>query len=292
MSGVIPTSMQIEFPTPQRMSANLDLFEKYLGYLDEATDILILGQTLTTQPHGGGLGGAGAAKVQRGVERDIMDSDAKRLAPSISRDLMKPLIDLNFGPPSNPRAYPRLTFSLPEDEDLKVLAETYGVLADHGMPIGVEAIRRRYKIPKPAEAEQLLTPTQRITTRSQEPVGDPTGLDDFDTPDKLPPPKGTDDDDTNSRLAVHALRKGVPHPGSSNIAAEVWAEKLRKDWRAVMDPAMLPILAAIRRCNSFIELQVELDKIAEKQNMKPLVEQVRKALFNATLAGLGDLGLE
>lgn len=48
---------------------------------------------------------------------DILSSDAKRLATTLGRDLVKPTVDLNLGEPANGE-YPLLELALPDDTTL------------------------------------------------------------------------------------------------------------------------------------------------------------------------------
>lgn len=48
---------------------------------------------------------------------DILSSDAKRLATTLVRDLVKPTVDLNLGEPASGE-YPLLELALPDDTAL------------------------------------------------------------------------------------------------------------------------------------------------------------------------------
>ncbi len=154
--AVIPDSMVIEF-TEARQSGSADLYERFCDYLDRQVTKAVLGQTLTTETSRGG-GSRAAAEVHQTVRRDIMNSDARRLAATITHDLVKPIVDLNFGPRSR---YPQFTLGLPDDQDAKVFADTISELADRGLRISQKTVLDKLGLPEPQEGEPVLTPARR-----------------------------------------------------------------------------------------------------------------------------------
>ncbi len=51
------------------------------------------------------------AQVHNDVRVDILEADAKALANTLNRDLLRPYIDLNFGPQAD---YPRIELEVPK----------------------------------------------------------------------------------------------------------------------------------------------------------------------------------
>ena len=76
----------------------------------------MLGQTLTTETPRG-AGSRAAAQVHDAVRRDILAPTRGGSAQTLTRDLVKPIVDLNLGPQ---RRYPGLQFALPDDQDAKL----------------------------------------------------------------------------------------------------------------------------------------------------------------------------
>ncbi len=107
-AAIIPESMAIEFiESKGGGQRSHEMYQKFCEYLDKLVTIGILGQELTTQlPRG--AGSRAAAEVHDVVRRDIATDDARRVAATLNRDLVKPLIDLNRGPR---RRYPQITIS-------------------------------------------------------------------------------------------------------------------------------------------------------------------------------------
>ena len=156
-AAIIPESMVIEF-TEARQTGSSDLYERFCEYIDRQVSKAVLGQTLTTElPRG--AGSRAAAQVHEGVRRDILGADARRLAATLTRDLVKPIVDLNAGPQAR---YPQIQFALPDDQDAKTFADIVAELADRGLRVGQKAVLDRLGLPEPAADEAVLTAPGRV----------------------------------------------------------------------------------------------------------------------------------
>jgi len=154
-AAIIPDSMLIEF-TEARQNGSAELYQRFCEYLDAQVSKAVLGQTLTTDiPRGGGS--RAAAQVHDAVRRDILGADARRLAETIRRDLVKPIVDLNTGPQ---RRYPNVQLALPSDRDDKAFADMIAELADRGLRVGQRMILDRLGLPEAGAGEAVLTPAE------------------------------------------------------------------------------------------------------------------------------------
>lgn len=152
-AAIIPDSMLIEF-TEARQTGSIELYERFCEYLDRQVSKAVLGQTLTTDlPRG--AGSRAAAQVHDEVRRDILAADARRLGETLTRDLVRPLVDLNLGPQ---RLYPRLELTLPNDQTDKQFTDMVATLVDRGLRIGQQAVLDRLGLPAPAADEATLAP--------------------------------------------------------------------------------------------------------------------------------------
>ena len=152
-AAIIPDSMLIEF-TEARQTGSAELYERFCEYLDRQVSKAVLGQTLTTElPRGGGS--RAAAEVHDAVRRDILAADARRLSETLTRDLVKPMVDLNAGPQ---RRYPRIELVLPNDQDDQVFAGIIAELADRGLRIGQKTVLDRLGLPEAGADEAVLAP--------------------------------------------------------------------------------------------------------------------------------------
>jgi phage gp29-like protein len=155
-AAILPDSMVIEFVEARR-TGSTDLYEKFCDYIDRQVSKAVLGQTLTTEmPHQGGS--RAAAQVHQTVRRDILGSDVRRLSETLTRDLVKPLVDLNRGPQ---KRYPQFELVMPDDQDAKLFADMVAELADRGLRVGQKAVLERLGLPEASPDEPILTPAQR-----------------------------------------------------------------------------------------------------------------------------------
>ena len=152
-AAIIPESMLIEF-TEAHQTGSAELYERFCSYLDAQVSKAVLGQTLTTEmPRSGGS--RAAAEVHDTVRRDILNADAKRLAATLARDLVRPIVDLNMGPQAR---YPKIELGLPDDSDVKVFAEIVAMLADRGLRISQKTILDKLGIAQAEAGDAVLAP--------------------------------------------------------------------------------------------------------------------------------------
>src|SRR5271168_4773933 len=151
-AAIIPESMVIEF-TEAHQNGSSELYQSFCEYLDAQVSKAVLGQTLTTDMPRAGGGSRAAAQVHEGVRRDILNADARRLAATLARDLVRPIVELNMGPQ---KQYPRIELGLPDGSDVKVFAEIVSMLADRGLRVGQKTILDKLGIAQAAEGEAVL----------------------------------------------------------------------------------------------------------------------------------------
>lgn len=153
-AAVIPESMQVEFIEAGKSagSGGANLFQVLADWLDTQVSRGILGQSATTSGTPGKLGGD---EAQSEVRSDIRDDDATQLSETINRDLVRPFIDLNFGPQEN---YPELILRAVENEDLTVLTTALKELVPLGLKVEQSVVRDKLGLPDPAGDAELLAP--------------------------------------------------------------------------------------------------------------------------------------
>ena len=150
-AAVLPDSMRIEFTEAGNRTGGADLFERLAVYLDKQVSKAVLGQTMTADD-----GSSRAqAEVHDAVRGDILRSDARQLADTLNRDLVRPFIDLNHGPREQ---YPRLLLPVNEPEDIRALAEALEKLVPLGLRVEASVIRDKLGLPDPAAGAELLGP--------------------------------------------------------------------------------------------------------------------------------------
>jgi phage gp29-like protein len=151
-AAIIPETMTIDFVETKSVGATADLYERRCDWLDKQTSKAVLGQTATTDAVTGGLG---SGKEHRQVQEDIERADAMALSAILNRDLVRPWIDLEFGPQ---KRYPRIKIARPEAEDLAALAAALGPMIDRGLAVPQSAVRDRFGIAEPEAGAVLMRP--------------------------------------------------------------------------------------------------------------------------------------
>lgn len=177
-AAVIPESMLIEFIESAKATGGHELFNKLADWLDAQVSRAILGQTATTQGTPGKLGGDDA---QAEVREDIRDDDATQLSETINRDLVRPFIDLNWGPQEN---YPELIIKAIEPEDTQLLIDALEKLVPLGLKVEQSVVRDKLGLPDPEEGAECLGVPQPV-----EPPADPAVEDQTEEPAEAEPPK-------------------------------------------------------------------------------------------------------
>lgn len=151
-AGIVPSSTVIEFIESQK-TTSAEIYEKLARYCDEQISKAVLGQTLTSDSGGGSYA---QSKTHDEVRHDLTVADAKALAVTIRRDIIRPLVEFNFGTGAN---IPLFAFDSKEAEDQKEAVEVLKALAcDMGLEIPASYIYKKFNIPEPEGKEKVLHP--------------------------------------------------------------------------------------------------------------------------------------
>ncbi|MCK9514285.1 MAG: DUF935 domain-containing protein [Pigmentiphaga sp.] len=252
-AAIIPQNMLIEFVEAAKQGGATDLYEKLADWLDRQVSKAVLGQTLTTEVSSGSLA---AAKVHEDVRRDIMRSDARQLAATINRDLVRPLIDLNRGPQEN---YPRIVIGLPSNIDMKQYAEAVGQLVDRGMKVEQSVVRDKLGLPEPEPDADLLTPPGQAAPEVSAPIHSARP----------------------ARVARHSADQ-IDH----------LVDQVADEWEEVMEPMVTPVRELLADAGSLEEARDRLAELISTMDTSALEEVLLRAGFPARLAGRleADLG--
>lgn len=151
-AAIIPAGMEIVFVESKTVGASADLYEKRADWLDRQISKAVLGQTATTDAI---AGGHAVGREHRQVQEDIERADCKALSAILNRDLIRPWMDLEFGPS---KAYPRLVIGRPEPEDLAGLASALEKLVPLGLEVEASEIRDRFGLSEPKSGAKILVP--------------------------------------------------------------------------------------------------------------------------------------
>ncbi len=155
-SAVMPDTMTVEFmQASSGASKTHDPFLAMADWADKAMSKAILGGTLTTQADGKTSTNA-LGNVHNEVRQELVKSDAKQLAGTLTRDLIYPLLVLNGHNITFERC-PRFEFDLIDTADVTVWSDALGKLVDIGVQIPLEWVHKELGIPQAAKDEAVLS---------------------------------------------------------------------------------------------------------------------------------------
>ncbi|WP_296280568.1 DUF935 domain-containing protein [Pseudoxanthomonas sp.] len=146
-AAVIHETTKITFEAAPNTTGASDFFEKLATWWDKQVSKGVLGQTMTADD-GASLS---QAKVHNDVRLDLLKADAKALENTLNRDLVRPFVDLNFGP----GRYPILRVPVPEPEDTKLLVDSLEKLVPMGLEVEQSVIRDKLGLPDPATGKDV-----------------------------------------------------------------------------------------------------------------------------------------
>lgn len=260
MAGIVPASMIIEL-IEAKMTGSIDLFERYADWIDKQVSKAVLGNTGTTDAI---AGGHAVGKVHRQVEEDIERSDAVLLSATLNRDLVRPLVDLNFGPR---KKYPKLRIVVEDEQDGVQMANAISLLVEAGLDVAQADIRQRLGLRTPEPGEPILKKIQNAS--GDIPIPTPS----VKTASRKPGP------DT-----IVASQTGSAVQETDSIDALI-AEQLGQ-WEPVMTPIVDPIQQLADECQTPEEFTARLPELLGKMDTTRLTEILAKSMFGSRLAGL------
>ena len=153
-AGIIPQGMQIDFK--EAADGKGDLFQIMLNWCERAKAKAILGNTLTSGT-GEGTNTNALGNVHERSQQSLIRSDARQYAGTINRDIIWPLVAVNFGIDDRRRA-PRWYLDTSESQDYKLLAESLPKFVDMGARVPVWWLHEKTRIPQAEKGEETLRP--------------------------------------------------------------------------------------------------------------------------------------
>jgi phage gp29-like protein len=155
--GVGPDGTKIEWHEASKSGA--DNPQSYILTLaDTACDLLILGQTLTSTQ--GSSGSLALGEVHQSVRADIIDSTALWLAEILNEQLIPAVIALNYGDVGEDSGLPWFQPTRKSQKDTKVIAETFKILLDAGIPLKQDEVYDALDLSKPEAMDEIFGPSQ------------------------------------------------------------------------------------------------------------------------------------
>lgn len=268
-AAIVPEAMTIEFIKAD-IAGSHELYEKRSDWLDRQTSKLVLGQVGTTDAIAGGYA---VGKVHDGVREDIERSDARQLAATLNRNLMRPFIDLNF--PAGSIGYPKIVIGRPDEVDIDKLVDNVAKLVPLGLKVGMSTMRDKIGMPDPTEDEELLGVPQTETPPASQ--GKTPGA-----KGDVPGTKGT---------AFSAARASAERAAQSQDLIDAGVDELADGWT----PGVEEIVAGLEERLVGVTTEEELAAVLADQlrtvDPRMFADALAKAMFAAKVAGDGGVKL-
>jgi phage gp29-like protein len=156
--GVFPDNTEVQVIDTSKGAGELP--QKVMQEMaDRVCDILILGQTLTTDVASGGSGNRALGQVHQDIRDEVLENAVNYTATILNTQFVPSVIGLNYG---NLDELPQFSGTVDQPQDEKALAETalilFGGPPNLQIPITLADLRNRLKLPIPAEGEELYMP--------------------------------------------------------------------------------------------------------------------------------------
>ena len=151
--AAFPEGVKLELKESTKAAGDLPS-KLLMEVADTACDILILGQTLTSDAGQDGSGSFALGKVHAGVRRDRLESVCRAIAATLTGQLVPAIIKLNYGRELD--NYPEIRCDMPEAIDAKAEAERDKILTDMGLPLPLDWLYERHGVPAPADGAAVL----------------------------------------------------------------------------------------------------------------------------------------
>ncbi len=261
-AAVIPEGMKIEFEEAASGKGGENLFERLADWTDRQISKAVIGQTMTTDE--GGRGGRAQAQVHDEVRSDIRDYDARQLAKTLNRDLVRVFVDLNYGVRAE---YPRLKLDVDEGEEFGAWLEGVWQFVDRGGKVKMSEVRDRLRLEAPADDDEVLRPRSNAAPDDEQDAGAPV--------------RRADAPREETRQALNRAET------SQDLVDELAGEEAGR-WREVMDPALQPVMDAIEAAESYEQAIAAIEQLPGEMDMGPLARRLAGMMFKAR--GAGDAG--
>lgn len=261
-AAIIPTNMLLEFVESGGKQASSDIYDKLCTYCDQQMSKAVLGQTGTTDSSGARGLGSGTEHTQ--VREDIERADAKSVATRLNLDLVKPYVDLNFGPQQH---YPKLRIGREDVKDAAQMTATAAALVPFGLKVRSQDIRQAAGFTEPQAGDELLVAPAAAKPAAGNPAAELSHL-----------------ENSNTTIAAAAAEH-------RDLIERAVHEQL-SDWQQVMDVPVKQVQALAARCSSFDQFKTELAKLYPHLDMSKLQAKLASLTFQALAAGAAGDHLE
>lgn len=268
-AAIIPNSMVIEFVQPQNAASSTTLYKDRADWLDQQMSKATLGQTTTTDAISGGHA---VSQEHRQVQEDIERADAKVLAAALTRDLITPWVQLEFGPQ---KAYPRVRIGRQEQKDVDQIVKT---VRGFRLPMIKSEAYELAGVSVPKDGDEVIT-----FGGDTQPGGDEVPEDDVEPGRRAPPP--------NAKPSLHQEQSasGLLEADREQLAIDALTSSAAGYVAPAMDAVIDLIAAVVAEAKTLEDVRARLLEIAPEISTTNLAGALRQAQVVAKLTGRAAL---
>lgn len=235
-----------------------------VDWADKSMSKAILGGTLTSQADGKSSTNA-LGNVHNDVRDEIRDGDCKKIALSITRDIIYPLLQFNKPGVTNFRRCPRLVFDTGDAADLSLYADALPKLVSIGLKIPARYAYDNLRIPMPDDGEDILS---------------------VSSPQAMPAPTPANATAKTAAMAILSEAAAIDHDPTPGNA---YTQQLAEETAGKLNNWLGDISALVQKADSLAALQNDLLQHYAHLDNKDLVEIMAMAFAAAKLSGLYDI---
>ena len=256
-AGIMPEGMEIELHNAASgTTATSNPFLQMADWCEKSAARLILGQTLTSGADGKSSTNA-LGNIHNEVRRDLLVSDAKQVAQTITSQIIGPFLQINY-PNADPNRVPKFEFDTRDPEDIAVFADAIPKLVDVGVQIPESWVRDKLVIPDVQEGEAVLA---------------------RQVPDN--PVNRT----ALAALSAHAVPSKATGRHQEILDGALDDALVEPDFNSQLNPMVRQAVAALNACNSYEEADAALNALYPNLDNAKLRTYMQQALFISDILG-------
>lgn len=275
-AGIMPDSMTVELHNAANASATNNPFLQMTDWCEKSIARLILGQTLTSGADGKSSTNA-LGNVHNEVRRDLLVSDAKQVAQTITQQIILPYLQINVDPNIALHRVPYFEFDTKKYDDLSTFADAIPKLVSIGVQIPEKWTRDKLGIPEAQDGEVVLKPFQnelKIPEKQTALSAHVVGCQCASCLGK------------GARVALSAGSKGETE---QDLLDNSLNEALNEiDFNQQLDPVVRQLAVALTACNSYEEASDKLAEIYPDLNNAEHQRYLTQAVFLSELLGVSN----
>ena len=275
-AGIMPDSMTVELHNAANTTATNNPFLQMTDWCEKSIARLILGQTLTSGADGKSSTNA-LGNVHNEVRRDLLVSDAKQVAQTITQQIILSYLQINVDPNIALHRVPYFEFDTKKYDDLSTFADAIPKLVSIGVQIPEKWTRDKLGIPEAQDGEVVLKPFQnelKIPEKQTALSAHVVGCQCASCLGK------------GARVALSAGSKGETE---QDLLDNSLNEALNEiDFNQQLDPVVRQLAVALTACNSYEEASDKLAEIYPDLNNAEHQRYLTQAVFLSELLGVSN----